>query len=127
MSSVYAAAPVAFARASRRGIERPTASPTGRVSVLGSLRGRSTVHRIDHFYVARASADVVPQGMADLFRTGSGVPVEQSFRRNYHSGHAEAALNGTGIEKGLLHSIEPCAIAQSFYGDDVATLHRYRQ
>jgi len=80
------------------------------------------LHRGDDGRIARAAAQVVAQGMLDVFRAGVVVLVQQGLGGHDHARGAEPALDGPGQDKGLLDEVGVVRRAQTLHGDDFGAL-----
>src|SRR6266852_2709646 len=65
-----------------------------------------------------APADIALKGLGDFNRSRNGVLPQESHAAHDHARSAVGALEGAGIEKGLLHGMQPAVAFQSFDGGD---------
>src|SRR6185437_4493680 len=123
-SSVYCPAPVRKRASSLRSMRAPM-GPAGfaarcgaavpgfsrtvvSVMVVSSARhlGKALLHRLDDVVIARATAKVTVERLADL-RFGRALLLRcEPDRGHHHSGRAEAALQAVVLAEGGLHRME---------------------
>src|SRR5260370_20780636 len=76
------------------------------------------MHGLDNARVRPAAANIALQELNDFRGTRIGVALEQSDAAHNHSSRAVGALEGAGVEKGLLHGMQPAVFLQTFNGGD---------
>src|SRR6202162_1526101 len=77
--------------------------------------------------IGPAAAEVPGDGVADLFARGPRVAVEERLARHHHSGGAEAALQGVGLDEGLLDRREAPIRRQPLDRGDLLSLDFVRE
>src|SRR5215471_20562183 len=65
-----------------------------------------------------AAADVAFEALFDFAPRGVGILPEQSDRAHDHAGSAVGALEGFGVQEGLLHRMETAGFLEPFNGND---------
>jgi len=81
--------------------------------------------RPDDLYVAGAAADIALDRARDLLLRRIRLFAQEGDRAHDHSGHAETALHGAGLDEGLLDGVqEAIAALQSLDGHDITTVEQ---
>src|SRR5215467_235414 len=125
MSATYGTRPVTFSGPSGRGIDSPTPL-TSRVVFIVDMSGAPGGGRRlgglgdggDHLRVARASAEIARDAVADLLLARLRMLGEEGGRGHEDAGDAEAALGHAVADEGVLQRMEDTVVAEAFDGGD---------
>src|SRR5499427_3573758 len=125
MSATYCTRPVTFSGPSGRGIASPTPL-TSRVVFIVDMSGAPGGGRRlgglgdggDHLRVARASAEIARDAVADLLLARLRMLGDEGGRGHEDAGDAEAALGHAVADEGVLQRMEDTVVAEAFDGGD---------
>src|SRR3989442_1608426 len=121
-SATYCTWPVTFSGPSGRGMESPTPLTSRVVFIVvamdssppGGRGARDFGDRGQHLRVARATAQVAGDSVADLFFGRVWILGEQRRRRHQHPGDAEATLRHTKSHERVLERMKGVETSQPF-------------
>src|SRR5262250_3379826 len=134
MSATYCTLPVTFSGPSGRGIDSPTPLTSRVVFITVAMRlsfprggARHLGDRLDHLGVARTSAQVAGDGVADVVLGRLRVLRQQGGGGHEHTGDTEPTLRHAVAHERLLHGDERAAAREPLDGGHGAATRLHRK